>query len=320
MERRFTGESLSDIYKTLATWSASAAPGMVTAFEVLDPDHAAGHYAGTLLVMDGITYRARGYRSWNDLARLLSCRMLTPRSAMPPCVTLRFQKLEHSQSFHTAETADRREKYGTASLFAAIDKNEEPAFYATYTAALKAVGIEKRRRILDLGVNSGDEFETIRCLMGPEAFMAAELVGIDHSNSAIEVARKRFPAPNVTFYAHDINCIDTLELAPFDLLVSIGTLQSPGIDFKPLFMYLVQHCLIRHEAALILGFPNCRWMDGEMLYGAKAPNYSYPELSLLIKDIHYCKKYLQQKGFRVTVTGKEYLFLTATPIRKRATP
>ncbi|MGE4473070.1 MAG: methyltransferase, partial [Sulfuricurvum sp.] len=32
------------------------------------------------------------------------------------------------------------------------------------------------------------------------------------------------------------------------------------------------------------------------------------------KDIYYCKKYLQQKKFRVTLTGKDYLFLTATKI------
>ena len=67
---------------------------------------------------------------------------------------------------------------------------------------------------------------------------------------------------------------------------------------------------------MILGFPNCRWIDGEMIYGAKAKNYAFPEMSLLYKDVHFCKKYLQQKKFRVTVTGKNYIFLTATSIRK----
>ncbi|MCK4974827.1 MAG: methyltransferase, partial [Sulfurimonas sp.] len=66
--------------------------------------------------------------------------------------------------------------------------------------------------------------------------------------------------------------------------------------------------------AMILGFPNCRWIDGEMVYGAKAPNYSFNEMSLVLKDIHFCKKYLQQKKYRVTITGKDYLFLTARKI------
>jgi hypothetical protein len=66
--------------------------------------------------------------------------------------------------------------------------------------------------------------------------------------------------------------------------------------------------------AIILGFPNCRWIDGEMVYGAKVPNYSFSELGMVIKDIHFCKKYLQQKGYRVVITGKDYLFLSARKI------
>jgi hypothetical protein len=48
-----------------------------------------------------------------------------------------------------------------------------------------------------------------------------------------------------------------------------------------------------------------------MVYGAKAPNYPFSELSLVLKDIHFTKKYLQQKKYRVIITGKDYLFLTA---------
>ncbi|MFA6630197.1 MAG: methyltransferase, partial [Sulfuricurvum sp.] len=104
-----------------------------------------------------------------------------------------------------------------------------------------------------------------------------------------------------------------LNLGRFDLIITIGTLQSSTLEFKSLFASLVQEYLSK-EGAIILGFPNCRWMGGEMIYGAKAPNYPYSEMSILIKDIYYCKKYLQQKKFRVTLTGKDYLFLTATKI------
>ena len=78
---------------------------------------------------------------------------------------------------------------------------------------------------------------------------------------------------------------------------------------------LIQNQLEK-QGAIILGFPNCRWIDGDMVYGAKAPNYNFSEMSILYNDVIFCKKYLQQKKFRVTITGKDYIFLTGTSIRK----
>ena len=59
-------------------------------------------------------------------------------------------------------------------------------------------------------------------------------------------------------------------------------------------MKLVQEYL-RKDAAIILGFPNSRWMGGEMVYGAKVPNYTMSEMGHLFSDVIFCKKYLQQK-------------------------
>jgi hypothetical protein len=168
-----------------------------------------------------------------------------------------------------------------------------------------------------LGINTGDEFDLIRQILPSEEYAKLELVGLDHSESAIRLAKERFSEENVKFYVHDINDLASLELGRFDLIITIGTLQSSGIDFKLFFMKLVQEYLAA-DGAMILGFPNCRWMGGEMIYGAKAPNYPYSEMSILVKDIYYCKKYLQQKKFRVTLTGKDYLFLTATKISTSA--
>jgi hypothetical protein len=78
-------------------------------------------------------------------------------------------------------------------------------------------------------------------------------------------------------------------------------------------MDVVQNRLKR-DGAMILGFPNCRWIDGEMIYGAMMKNYSFSEMSNLYKDVNFAKKYLQQKKFRVTITGKDYIFVTATSI------
>jgi len=120
---------------------------------------------------------------------------------------------------------------------------------------------------------------------------------------------------NIEFYTHDINNLNSLNLGKFDLIISIGTLQSSNLEFNPLFMSIVQNQL-KKDGAMILGFPNCRWLDGEMIYGARVKNYPFSEMGLLYKDVIFCKKYLQQKKFRVTITGKDYIFLTATSIRK----
>ena len=42
-------------------------------------------------------------------------------------------------------------------------------------------------------------------------------------------------------------------------------------------------------------------------------------LSLVLKDVDWCKRYLQQHRYRVTVTGRHYLFVTATTINSRMT-
>jgi hypothetical protein len=190
---------------------------------------------------------------------------------------------------------------------------EEPAFLYYYDQALTNVNIENRSRVLNLGVNRGDEFEVIKNRLDTNKYKNIEFVGIDHSVTAIEYAKTQFKENNVAFYTEDINNIDTLNLGKFDLLISIGTLQSPSINFKPFFMSLVQNYLTK-DSAIILGFPNSRWIGGEMIYGAKAPNYVMSEMSLLFNDVIFCKKYLQQKKYRVTLTGKQYLFLTATKI------
>lgn len=281
-------------------------------FNVLDPDLAQG-YAGHSIIIESETYIYRGYKAWVDLAELLMCKILTPKKSTYPYVTITYKKLEIQNSFHLETQKDKEEKYGINSHFSQIHKMEEPAFLYYYRQALNNAGLEKRKRVLDLGVNRGDELEVIKNSIDQKTFTSIDFVGVDHSKSAIEYARRIFPEENVTFHAEDINALDSLELGRFDLIISIGTLQSPSIRFKPFFMSLIQNYLEK-GGAVILGFPNSRWAGGEMIYGAKAPNYSMSEQSLLYNDVIFCKKYLQQKKFRVTITGKQYVFLTATKI------
>ena len=285
--------------------------GKVTV-NVLNPDLAEG-CAGKKVYIEGKTYIYRSLKSWMDLAELLHCKMHLPKEGPHPLVEITMEILESKKSFHLDKTENKEEKYGVTSSFFEIQKMEEPAFLYYYLEALNNVQTEKRKRILNLGVNRGDEFSVIKKQLDINKYQNMEFVGIDHSKTAIEYAQGRFEEGNVHFYAEDINTLESLDLGKFDLLISIGTLQSPSINFKPFFMNLVQNYL-EEDAAVILGFPNSRWKEGEMIYGAKAPNYAMSEMSLLFNDVIFCKKYLQQKKYRVTITGKHYIFLTATRI------
>jgi len=302
----FTTQTMQKILPELQTLLQDTS---IITFSVLNPDESEG-YAGHSVEINHQNYTYRGYKAWSDLAELLKCKMLTPKEDTYPLIKLTFKKL-NCDSFHNDDKSS--EKYGTNSLFAQIQKMEEPAFFYYYQEALNNVKIENRKRILNLGINRGDEFEVIKSKLDTKKYEKINLVGVDHSESAITYAKRIFTENNVTFYTQDINQLDTLKLGTFDLLISIGTLQSPSINFKPFFMKLVQEYLTK-DAAIILGFPNSRWTGGEMLYGAKVPNYVMSEMGHLFNDIIFCKKYLQQKKFRVTLTGKQYIFLTATKI------
>ena len=311
--QKFYTHSMLEIIKTLKNRLQILDAKKIIEFEVLNPDSCTSCYAGNSVTLENVPYIYRGYSAWNDLAQILHCKMLTPRIISEHTIVLRFEKLNADDSFHNS-IADKEEKYGDTSIFSEIHKMQEPAFITHFFKALENVNINRRIRILNLGVNSGDEFEAIKEYA--TNFKNLELVGIDYCTSAINVAKKKFKEDtNISFYTHDINDLASLKLGVFDLIISIGTLQSSNLDFNALLMSIVQNQLKR-EGAMILGFPNCRWLDGEMIYGAKVKNYAFSEMGLLYKDVIFSKKYLQQKKFRVTITGKDYIFLTATSIRK----
>ena len=227
----FTHHTMQEILPILQN---SLKSNSSVSFNVLNPD-LKNAYAGDQIVINETTYLYRSYKAWIDLAELLFCKMHTPKETNYPYVTLRFEKLKADESFHLKTDISKDEKYGVDSPFFQINKMEEPAFLYYYNQTLQNVKLSKRNSILNLGVNRGDEFEVIRKSLDTKIYRNIELVGIDHSESAITYAKKRFPEKNVTFHAHDINDLETLELDRFDLLISIGTLQSPSINFKPFF-------------------------------------------------------------------------------------
>jgi len=304
---KFTNEPLLSIVPVLQ--ERLSRNGSVT-FEAIDPDLFSGYYAGECVYIGETLFLYRSLRAWCELAELLSCRMLIPVKTDRSTIRITYEKLG-DDSFH--HDASDREKYGKDSLFFRIHKSEEPTFYHYFKEALEHTSIERREAILDLGINRGDEFGFIRSVLGETHFKACRFTGVDHSQSAIEEAKKRFPYENIRFLTEDINRLDKSLDERFDLLISIGTLQSPGIAFKPTLMHLVGRFL-SYDSALILGFPNSRWQSGELRYGAKAAHYNFSEMGVVLEDIIFAKRYLQQKKFRVMITGKQYLFLTAVRI------
>ncbi len=307
--KRYDTQDMFEILRELTEWSQDAAPAETRSIVVPHPDLKGDGWEGHIAEVDGRRVRCRGLRCWVDAAEAVGCRLLMPTAIDDTLARLTFQKLDTS-SWHDAPVPDSQEKYGVRSPFFSLDKREEPAYLTAFLRAFGWARAEGRSRILDLGVNSGDEIALFARYVTEDRFPETAIVGVDHCPSAIAEGRRRFPRPNVAFHLSDINRLDELGLGRFDLTISVGTLQSPGVDDKAVLMSLVKsHAM--EESAIILGFPNCRYVSGEVVFGAKVRNYKEPELSLLLKDLHFAKRYLQQHRFKVTVFGKHYLFIAA---------
>jgi SAM-dependent methyltransferase len=309
--RRFHDEPLILIVRHLRERLDTGA--LQVRIEVPDPDLGRGCYPGERVGPEGALVH-RPLRGWCDLAEGLGCRLLTPRGVDATHVALCFERLGPEAPWHVEgrtaepETEARHERYGAGSAFARLRKLEDPGFLLTFLEALGRVPLPPGARVLDLGVNRGDELAVFDWLPTPPD---VTFVGVDHSPSALAEARARFPDPRHRFLEADLNALPS-GLGRFHLVVSVGTLQSPGVDDHALLRRLVQEHL-EPGASLLLGFPNSRFRDGEVVYGARVRNLREPDLSLLVKDLSFYRRYLHQHGFRTFLGGKYDLLLTATP-------
>lgn len=279
-----------------------AAGAACVCVEVLDPDLGRGRHAGELVRIGAEVWRHRSLRVWVDLAARLGLRLCTPRAATPPRICLRFERL----AAEAAADAAGPEKYGADSSFARICKLEDPDFVLDLEDALARVGLRPGARVLELGCNRGD----LLAHLAERTPGHAALVGVDHSASALAVAQARLAGTGARLVAADLAGLAALDLGEFDLVVAIDTLQSSGLDDRVLLRTLVQRCLAP-DGAVVLGLPNCRYRGGEVIHGARMRNFRQPELGLLIKDLAFYRKYMQQHGRTVYVTGKHELLLTA---------
>lgn len=297
--RRFHSEPLVLVLRHLEAALASG-PASI---EVPDPDLGPGRYPGER-VEGGLVHRP--LRSWCDLAEGLSCRLRTPRGVDATHVRLTLEPLGAEAPWHAGggeRTESPRERYGSASDFARVRKFEDAGFLLPWLEVVGRLALPPGARVLDLGVNRGDELAAF------EAVEGVRFVGVDHSASALAEARAAFPDARHAFVQADLNALPA-DLGRFDAVVSVGTLQSPGVDDHALLRRLVQEHL-EPQASLVLGFPNSRFRDGEIVYGARVRNLREPDLSLLVKDLSFYRRYLHQHGFRTFLGGKYDLLLTA---------
>ncbi len=306
MTRSFVHEPLSAI---LAYVRAEVEAHGSASLRVPNPDAGHGHYPGEPVGQEPNAPRHRPIRIWTDLADRLELRLRTP-VPVKDTLELTFTRLD-SDGVLLDRRARGPGKYAPGSGFHRASKLEEPDFLLDFADALDRCGLANAPRVLSLGVNTGDELIPIA-----EHRPQSEFTGIDHDEAALAVARARFENPH-RFIAADLGALP--DLGHHDLILCIDTLQSPGVDDRAVLRDIVQH-LLKPDGCVILGVPNCRYVDGELLHGARMVNFRQPELSLMLKGVAFYKKYLQQHRKRVFVTGKHELLITAVPIGRRATP
>jgi SAM-dependent methyltransferase len=306
---RFTDEPLSEIRGVL---SAALGSGPVH-FDVPDPDLSAEHFDGEPIEVNGEACRYRSFSVWVGLAESLGARLGTPEPVGVGFVRLHLRPLDPARSWHrTARPAGDPEKYGADTDFARTDKFEDPAFLRAWDDALDLLDPPPNARILSLGCHTGAELAhlTHRCPSG-------SLVGVDHSPTAIACARARHSDERFQFVEGDLRDLPGLDLGRFDLVIAINVLHSPALPGQAIFRKLVADHLTE-RGGLLLGFPNCRYVDHTLVYGAAVRHARHPELSVLLNDLSYHRRYLHQHRFRTMVTGKNTILLAGKRLPPKA--
>jgi len=258
---------------------------------------------------DGALLRFRSLRAWLELAELLGAE-LSLRAVCPERELLRFtlRSAQLGPSWHERSlSSGDPEKYGRGSIYARLNKLEEPSLYGQLNRALSLARATDIKRALIVGCHQGDELRQLSQWLG-ERSAGALLMGVDHSKSAIEEAQRRAQAMSAQHHELSFTCADARELEPerfgeLELLISINLLHSPALDGHALFKSWVKR-LLKPSASVIIGLPCCRYEGVKLRYGAQTVHGGQGELSLLLTDAMFYVRYLRQQGFQVYVVGR----------------
>ncbi|WP_291426583.1 bifunctional 2-polyprenyl-6-hydroxyphenol methylase/3-demethylubiquinol 3-O-methyltransferase UbiG [Deinococcus sp.] len=267
-----------------------------TTFSVPDPVAGLGQYAGELTPAG----RHRPLSTWVDLADALEAHCLTPYQSAPGRIELHYR-------LYGRLAAPDAAGYSARGDWARVDKLEEPIFLLTLIEAVRRVNPPGGGRVLALGVNAGRELDVLALAFPERRF---EIVGVDLEASALAAAQERYPA--ATFMPLDINRLPQESLGTFDLVLALSLLQSPQVRQDVVLAALHRHHLTP-SGGLVLGFPNARYRDGFLSYGARLLNFARPDFSLLMNDVTNARRILQKYGYKVFVTGKYEVLVTGIP-------
>lgn len=136
-----------------------------------------------------------------------------------------------------------------------------------------------------------------------------QMIGIDHSQSAISEAQSRYP--QFKFSVADARSLSTEQYGDLDLLVALNMLHSPAFDGHYLFKTWVK-TLLKPNSAVLIGLPNCRYHGQSLRYGAVTKHRGeQQDMSLLLSEAQFYIRYLRQQGFNVSVFGHYTLFIVA---------
>jgi hypothetical protein len=266
---------------------------------VFDPDLGRGLHAGELVNHGEDRYVHRPWRTWVELAERLGLRLLTPRAhaTASQLVVLRFERLTPAIAARP-RGEDLTERYGLGSSYARISKLEDPGFVIDLGEALARCALGPAPRILDLGVNIGDELALI-------GHHAPELDLRRSSASTTASAIAAMVSHQLPVHRGRPQCAARLGLGVRS--------RDPPARFRA--GIVTASCVSRPTPS-----PRRRGDPGSgpaatrrRVDGTRMKNFRQPELGLLVKDIAFYRKYLQQHHRQVFVTGKYYLLVTAVP-------
>jgi len=300
----FTNEPLQQVVRELRN-ALDEGPVQVT---VLNPGVTKDLFAGELCEVAGQTFRYRSLHVWVNVAESLGC-VCAVQEVSEHLMALVFRSLDTTHSWHAQSLqSGASEKYGSESTFSRISKFEQPSFLSSFYQALEFLNLPADARVLAVGVNQGEELNGVRQHLERLGRTPRALVGIDHSQTAIQSAQQRYPNLGMTFICADLLKLSELELGRFDVIVCINTLQSASFDGHAVLQDWVKNHAAP-KARILLGLPNSRLVDHEVVFGAKMKNYPTSDLSLLVKDIAFYRRYLQQHQYQVRVLGKHTVFI-----------
>ncbi len=240
----------------------------------------------------------RPWRVWVDLAEALGCRAGTPRPAPDGRVRVRIERLP-------TRGEGVASGYGPDSAFARSHKMEDAATLTALVEALARSAPGGARRVLVLAAHRGDELEALSAAVAPVDTL--EVVAVERDPAWVGRGRARWPS--VRWLEGDASRLAAWQPGRFDLALAIGLLQSPGVEGNALLRSVVKQHL-RPRSGIVVGLPNSRLVAGDWLWGARTRNVGPVEMSLVVRDAMAAKRYLQQQGFRVFLSGKYDLLIT----------